>query len=219
VAGSRRIASLATGIVAALRVPQLRQDPLLEHAMRTEALALLGVLDAVCASVDQIAAALVEAFAKHPDYEIITSFPGLADISGAIVLADVGDDRTRIVDAHALQAFAGTGHPRLGQVTHRDSALDEEQPARRVRLLGGLQRRCASLTGARTLPTAPLSRRWTSRRVAAPPATSDTGQHLPGTDTNDAQQSQNPPNRSLHSFGGLPRHYANQAVLAVAVAI
>ena len=104
----RRIRSLAASIVTVLRVPQLRQDPMVEQAMRTETLALLGVLNAVCDSVDQLAAALVEAFAQHPDYEIITSFPGLADISGAIVLADVGDDRTRFADDRAVQAFAGS---------------------------------------------------------------------------------------------------------------
>lgn len=104
----RRIASLAASVVAALRVPQLRQDPMVEQAMRTEAIAMLGVLNAVCASVDELAAALGEAFAQHPDYQIITSFPGLADISGAIVLAEIGDDRSRFVDDRALQAFAGS---------------------------------------------------------------------------------------------------------------
>ena len=71
--------------------------------MRVETLALLGVLD-VRASVDQLAAALVEAFSQHPDHEIITSFPGLGDISGAIVLAEIGDDRSRFRDDRALQA-------------------------------------------------------------------------------------------------------------------
>jgi transposase len=104
----RRITSLAASIVTALRVPQLRHDPVVEQAMRAETLALLGVLDAVCASVDQLTAALVEAFQRHPDYEIITSFPGLADISGAIVLAEIGDDPTRFADDRALQAFAGS---------------------------------------------------------------------------------------------------------------
>jgi transposase len=104
----RRTASLAASVVNALRVPQLRQDPVVEKAMRTETLALLSVLNAVCDSVDQLAASLGEAFAQHPDYEIITSFPGLADISGAIVLAEIGDDRDRFVDDRALQAFAGS---------------------------------------------------------------------------------------------------------------
>lgn len=103
----RRIASVAAGVVVALRAPQLRQDPIVEQAMRIETLALLGMLNAICDGVDQLAAALAEAFQQHPDYAIITSFPGLADVGGAIVLAEIGDDRDRFVDDRALQAFAG----------------------------------------------------------------------------------------------------------------
>jgi hypothetical protein len=40
----RRISSLAASVVAGLRVPQLRQDPRVEQAMRVETLALLGSL-------------------------------------------------------------------------------------------------------------------------------------------------------------------------------
>jgi len=104
----RRITTLAARVFAVLRVPRLRQDPAVEQAMRTQTLALLGVLNAVCDCVDQLAAALTAAFAQHPDYEIITSFPGLADISGAIMLAEIGDDRERFTDDRALQAFAGS---------------------------------------------------------------------------------------------------------------
>ena len=68
----RRAATRAAAIAAALRTPQLRQDPVVEQAMRTEILALLSVLDAVCDSASQLAAALAEAFRQHPDYEIIT---------------------------------------------------------------------------------------------------------------------------------------------------
>jgi transposase len=105
---SRNIASFAADVVAALRIAQPRQAPLVEQAMRTQTLALLGVLDAICDSVEQLGAALVTAFAQHPDYEIITSFPGLADVSGAIVLGEIGDDRARFADDRALQAFAGS---------------------------------------------------------------------------------------------------------------
>jgi transposase len=104
----RRISSLAAQIVTTLRTPQLRQDPVVEQAMRVETLALLGVLDAVCDSVDRLAEALGQAFGQHPDYQVITSFPGLADVSGAIVLAEIGDDRRRFRDDRALQAFAGS---------------------------------------------------------------------------------------------------------------
>jgi transposase len=104
----RRAATLAASVAAALRVPQLRQEPLVERAMAAEAVALLGVLNAACAAADQLAAATAAAFAQHRDYAVITSFPGLADISGAIVLAETGDDRTRFADDRALQAFAGS---------------------------------------------------------------------------------------------------------------
>jgi transposase len=104
----RRAGTLAAHIVAALRVPQLRQEPVVEQAMRADTLALLGVLNAVCESVGQLTTALAEAFRQHPDYPIITSFPGLAEISGAIVLAEIGDDRNRFSDDRALQAFAGS---------------------------------------------------------------------------------------------------------------
>ncbi len=104
----RRVGSLAGTIVTALRLPQLRQDPAVEQAMALEAVTLLGVLNAVCDSVEQLAQSMGEAFAQHPDYQIITSFPGLADISGAIVLAEIGDDRARFADDRALKAFAGS---------------------------------------------------------------------------------------------------------------
>jgi transposase len=105
---TRNIPTITSGIVAALRIPQPRQAPLVEQAMRTQTLALLGVLNAICDSVDQLGTALVAAFQQHPDYAIITSFPGLADISGAILLGEIGDDRARFADDRALQAFAGS---------------------------------------------------------------------------------------------------------------
>lgn len=104
----RRTATRAATIAAALRTTQLRQDPVVEQAMRAETVALLGVLNAACDSAEQLAAALGEAFRQHPDHETITSFPGLADVSGAIVLAEIGDDRNRFSDDRALQAFAGS---------------------------------------------------------------------------------------------------------------
>ena len=48
------------------------------------------------------------AFRQHPDYAIITSFPGLADLSGARILAEIGDSRARFADARDLKAYAGS---------------------------------------------------------------------------------------------------------------
>ena len=42
-----------------------------------------------------------------PDAEIITSLPGLGSLTGARVLAEIGDDRSRFADARALKAYAG----------------------------------------------------------------------------------------------------------------
>ncbi len=79
----RRVSTLAAGIVATLRVPQLRRKPAVEPAMVADTLALLGALNPVCEPVGQLTATLTEAFRQHLDYQIITSLPGLADSSGA----------------------------------------------------------------------------------------------------------------------------------------
>jgi transposase len=46
-------------------------------------------------------------FNLHPDAGIITSFPGLGALTGARVLAEIGDDRSRFSDAKGLKAYAG----------------------------------------------------------------------------------------------------------------
>jgi hypothetical protein len=75
---SRNIDQTAAELKAELRKPQLRQPVLVENAMGTQALALLAALDTACISVEDLGQAAAESFQKHPDYAIITSFPGLA---------------------------------------------------------------------------------------------------------------------------------------------
>ena len=91
----------------AFRAPQMRQLPLVEQAMGSQALALLRQLDAACASADDLEQTTVESFNQHPDAGIITSFPGLGPLTGARVLAEIGDDRSRFADAKGLKAYAG----------------------------------------------------------------------------------------------------------------
>jgi transposase len=69
---------------------------------------LLSTLDAECAAVDRLAVALADAFRQRPDHQIISSFPGLGDVTGARALAETGDDRRRLADARALKAYAGS---------------------------------------------------------------------------------------------------------------
>lgn len=108
-AGRRRgVDELATEILDRLHRPQLRQPALVEQAMGQQTLALLAVLDAVCIGATELEHAAAQQFRKHPDHQIITSFPGLADLTGARMLAEIGDDRTRFADARALKAYAGS---------------------------------------------------------------------------------------------------------------
>jgi len=97
----------AARIQAALRAPRLRQLPMVENAFGRQALALLRLLDAACTNADQLATEASTHFDRHPDAEIITSLPGLGSLTGARVLAEIGDDRSRFADARALKAYAG----------------------------------------------------------------------------------------------------------------
>jgi len=104
---SRGIDAEATRLRDAFRVPQMRQLPLVEQAMGRQALALLGQLNAACTAAANLERAATESFNLHPDAGIITSFPGLGALTGARVLAEIGDDRSRFQDAKGLKAYAG----------------------------------------------------------------------------------------------------------------
>ncbi len=93
---------------ATLRVPQMRQLPLVETAMGRQALTLLGKFEAACTAADSLSEASVELFEQHPDAAVITSFPGLGALSGARILAEIGGDRSPFADAKALKAYAGS---------------------------------------------------------------------------------------------------------------
>jgi transposase len=104
---SRGIDSEAQRLRDAFRAEQMRQPPLVEDAMGRQSLALLHRLDAACASADDLEQAATESFNQHPDAGIITSFPGIGALTGARVLAEIGDDRSRFKDARGLKAYAG----------------------------------------------------------------------------------------------------------------
>jgi len=108
----------------AFRQEQMRQLPLVEQAMGRQTLALLRQLDAACASADDLEQAATGSFNQHPDAGIITSFPGIGTLTGARVLAEIGDDRSRFQDARGLKAYAGSApitraSGKTRSVTHR----------------------------------------------------------------------------------------------------
>jgi transposase len=104
---SRGTGAEAARLRQAFRAEQMRQLPLAEDAMGRQTLALLRQLDAACASAEELEQAAIGSFNQHPDAGIITSFPGLGPLTGARVLAETGDDRSRFSDAKGLKAYAG----------------------------------------------------------------------------------------------------------------
>jgi transposase len=152
----RGVSAEAARIQHVLAAEYLRQPPLVEQAMGHQAAALLRALDTACANAEELAAATEKAFDQHPDAEIITSLPGLGRLTGARVLAEIGDDRSRFADARSLKAYAGSapvtrasgkaparqkpasGHHRLpmgvlgsDRLTRRTHPLPAETPSRR----------------------------------------------------------------------------------------
>ncbi len=124
-AGRKRgIDAEAQRLREAFRHEQMRQLPLVEQAMGKQSVALLRQLDAACASAGELEQAATESFNQHPDAGIITSFPGIGALTGARVLAEIGDDRSRFQDARGLKAYAGSApvtrsSGKSRSVTHR----------------------------------------------------------------------------------------------------
>lgn len=104
----RRIEAETDRLLQVFRQSRLRQPTLVEQAMGRQTLALLARLAAACQACDDLASDTEELFLQHPDAEIITSFLGLATLTGARILAEIGDDRARFTHAGNLKACAGS---------------------------------------------------------------------------------------------------------------
>ncbi len=102
-----RVEAEAERIREILRGDYAHQPALVEDALGKQMLALLRQLDAACTAADQLAEAVEQAFPRHPDAEIILSFPGLGPQLGARILAEIGDDHTRFATARGMKAYAG----------------------------------------------------------------------------------------------------------------
>ena len=103
----RGITTEAARLQTLLRAQYLHHPPLVEDAFGKQALALLRQLNVACTNADELADAAIAHFDQHPDAAIITSVPGLGSLTGARVLAEIGDDRSRFANARSLKAYAG----------------------------------------------------------------------------------------------------------------
>ncbi|MFE7122200.1 IS110 family transposase [Streptomyces sp. NPDC057654] len=105
---SRGIEAEARRLREIFRSEHARQPLAVEDAMGHQLAALIIQLDAACRAADELAEAVEESFRKHPDADVLLSFPGLGVQLGARVLAEIGDDHDRFADARALKAYAGS---------------------------------------------------------------------------------------------------------------
>jgi transposase len=103
----RNLHTWAQRLHGSSRADQPRQLPLVEQAMGQQVRALVKQLQAAWQAADGLAEATVDQFRRHPDHQLITSIPGLGELTGARVLAEIGDDRSRFADARGLKAYAG----------------------------------------------------------------------------------------------------------------
>jgi transposase len=105
----RSVANRAKEIQMLLRAPQLDlQQPRLISAYADEVAGLTRLLLQVRQELARWEAQLTTAFRSHPDAKIFLSFTGLADILGARVLGESGDDPTRYADASARRHYSGS---------------------------------------------------------------------------------------------------------------
>jgi len=86
---------------------ELRQPFQVEEAMGIQLQMLVDQLDALCQAIDVLTTAAEQLFVAQPSAAIITSMPGAGPITGARLLAEIGDDPNRFQDARALKSYAG----------------------------------------------------------------------------------------------------------------
>ncbi|MEV6133663.1 transposase [Streptomyces violaceusniger] len=114
----------AATIQTALRERQLGLPEPVTAAYATTATAharlLLALNEQIAGMEEQVKAH----FLAHPDAEIYLSMPGIAEITGARVPAEFGDDPTRYASAKARKNYAGTSPitRALRQESHRPGA-------------------------------------------------------------------------------------------------
>jgi hypothetical protein len=104
----RNVAERAKAIQQLLQAPQLELNlPRVVSAHSDETASLVRLLLQAAAERELLEEQLKTAFEIHPDAEIYLSFPGLAAVLGARVLAESGDDPARYPDAKARRNYAG----------------------------------------------------------------------------------------------------------------
>ncbi|MFE5038644.1 IS110 family transposase [Streptomyces sp. NPDC056683] len=101
-------AAKAATIQTALRERHLDLPEPVTAAYAATATAHAKLLIALNEQIAELERQVKAHFLAHPDAEIYLSMPGIAEITGARVLAEFGDDPTRYTSAKARKNYAGT---------------------------------------------------------------------------------------------------------------
>lgn len=85
-----------------------QNHPAAGRSKERQAAALVGQPDGVRRAANDLAAATPEVFAQYTVSEALNSYPGIGPLTGARVLGEIADDRSRFREARALKVYAGT---------------------------------------------------------------------------------------------------------------
>lgn len=105
--GSRSSAKIERRLEIIRSAVPLTQDRALQSAGERNVCALVPVIRVYLTAIASLESAIAEAYAAHPDHDLIESFPGLGAVLGPRVIAVLGTDRTRYEAAESLQRLSG----------------------------------------------------------------------------------------------------------------
>jgi hypothetical protein len=100
--------SVAAEIVERLHQPHLQADAVTTRAKSRLLLVLVSQLLPLLEQIRQYDKEIGTLFLTHEDHELFASLPRAGKRLAPRLLAEIGDDRTRDLDASSLQALGGT---------------------------------------------------------------------------------------------------------------
>ena len=128
---------VALSIIEQLQQPQLQADAVTTRSKSRLMLALVRQLLPLSEQIAEYDKEISALFLTHPDHEIFASLPRAGKHLAPRLLAEIGDDRSRYLDASSLQALGGTSpvlfqsgayakaHRRLGCIKPLRNALHQ----------------------------------------------------------------------------------------------
>jgi transposase len=104
---SRGLTHTTDVILSGLQARQLRRHPVVEHAYSEVLLSRLDQLELVLERRSHLLELALRLAGDHPLWPVVSSFPALGQVTGAALLAEIGDDPERFGSSNGLLALAG----------------------------------------------------------------------------------------------------------------